>query len=873
MNQKNIDAYAEIPQVIPALNNIIDDLKSERKVTFLPHECCSLKINPGKVMPEVVTAFDSLMNVLNSKGVKTSDDGIPLKFTLTEDFAFEEYEVICTVNGAEVRAGDSEGMRRGIYFLEDRICEAPGILWTNGSWRRKPHVKVRISRCFFGPTYRPPFFIDELSNDIDYYPDNYLDKLAHEGINGLWLTMYFRDLPSDVLPHQGENTEKRLQKLQWTVNRCVRYGIKLYLFFSEPKGFGAHAHCIPESDASVYPEIKTAQNTFCTSTEAGKRYLSQSLEQIFSAVNGLGGIINIMFGEDNSCCANRLVYLENLNEQNCCPVCRKIGAPAVYADIARTMSQAIKKYTPDAVFIGWFYAPGCREDSHVVEMLAQVEEQWPEDCYFMLNFESGGTPEQLDKKRVVFDYSLAYVGPSKHFDSMTAICHRSGAKLQVGCSHEDASVPFIPVPGNLYRKYKYLYEHNVEVVMQCWYFGNYPGLMNKAAGELSFEPFPESEEKFLTALTAPEWRENAEIIGKAWADFSAAYRCFPANICFEWYGPLHNSIAWVWHLFPADAPIAPTWLVKQFPAVSGDRIGECLGYNHTFEEAIELVSEMDRKWDSGLKQIQTVCGNRPFSQLKDMIIPFAVSLQIKSTLNTLKFYHLREEMFYHHRDNLAEMAELVKSEIKITEEMRKLCEADPRLGYHSEAEAHLFHKEQLIARKKLLEELLNDDFAAFDIKAPFIQQWTGENPTGYVAVAGERCNIGNAGCWHAQLVDDKLQITLERKREYDYVVYLEPRRLWTPFRVQIMNDNSCDVLDFICREAVDIQIEFSNDTAVFNIPMNLFDGFRQSGFPVRFNIQAEQNGAVVESWGGKNSWQERLVHGHYNPADSGWLIL
>ena len=580
-----------------------------------------------------------------------------------------------------------------------------------------------------------------------------------------------------------------------------------------------------------------------------------------------------MFGEDNSCCGGRLVYIEELNDANCCPVCRKLGSPAVYADLARTMSQAIRKYDPDAVFIGWFYVPGCREDSHVIKMLDEVERQWPEDCYFMLNFESGGTLEQLGRKRVVFDYSLAYVGPSKHFDSMTDLCGMRGAKLQVGCSHEDASIPFIPVPGNLYRKYKYLHEHKVEAVMQCWYFGNYPGLMNQAAGELSFEPFPESEENFLTALAAPEWRENAAAVGRAWAEFSAAYRCFPGNICFEWYGPLHNSVAWVWHLFPTDTPIAPTWLVKQFPAISGDRIGECLGYNHTLEEAIELVSEMNRKWDSGLELLKNVCGGRPLNELGDMIIPFAVSLQIKSTLNTLEFYHLREEMFYYHRENLPAMAKLVKAEIKITEEMRKLCEADPRLGYHSEAEAHLFHKEQLTARIKLLEELLYDDFPAFRQDAPFIKHWTGENPEGLIAKTGEIHHIGNAGFWQAQVNDDRLQITIERAAGYDYTVYIEPCRLWTPFRMQIMNDNSTDVLDFICREPSDVQINISGSIVVFDVPLEQFDGFAHKGFPVRFNVTAEKNGIAAAAWGGNNPWPARLVHGTYNPADSGWLYI
>ena len=79
-------------------------------------------------------------------------------------------------------AADVDGMRRGIYFLEDRICEAEGPSATAGEWKRRPFVKHRISRCFFGPTYRPPFFIDELTNDINYYPDEYLNKLARQRV-------------------------------------------------------------------------------------------------------------------------------------------------------------------------------------------------------------------------------------------------------------------------------------------------------------------------------------------------------------------------------------------------------------------------------------------------------------------------------------------------------------------------------------------------------------------------------------------------------------------------------------------------------------------------------------------------------------------
>ena len=187
---------------------------------------------------EVETAFESLNRVLLSKGIAPSDfGGYTLFIKKDAGLAHEEYVVSITESEAEIIAGDSDGLRRAIYFFEDKLCEVDGQRATTGGWRRKPFVRNRISRCFFGPTYRPPFFVDELTNDVDYYPDEYLNKLAHEGINGVWLSMYFASLPSSIFPNRGKDAEKRFAKLRKTVAKCARYGIKIFVYICEPKPF------------------------------------------------------------------------------------------------------------------------------------------------------------------------------------------------------------------------------------------------------------------------------------------------------------------------------------------------------------------------------------------------------------------------------------------------------------------------------------------------------------------------------------------------------------------------------------------------------------------------------------------------------------
>lgn len=896
MKQENIDKFLQIPQPPRESFGFIEDIKSPLEYHFRKNGGCPagatadcmkngvefrLEFPRSSRFPD--TAFVSLRRVLKAKGIEEKQGGYLIRFIKAPAFAHEEYEVCTAPEGATVKAADSDGLRRAVYFLEDRICEAEGPAVTAGCWRRKPFVRHRISRCFFGPTNRPPFFIDELTNDVDYYPEEYLNKLAHEGVNGLWLTMYFRDLPSSVFPGRGKDAEKRLAKLRLTVERCARYGIRIYVFLSEPKLFGSSHFAVPMEDAKDHPELVGASiadgrfGTFCTSSETGKKYLAESIAQIFEAVPDLGGVINIMLGEDNGSCAGFLATYGSEKKEGQCPVCSKRDTADIFCELAELFTKTMHRYNPDAEYIGWFYAPGQRDNSDFMKRLLHVADKWPDCATLMFNFESGGTSWQLDKKRIVFDYSLAYVGPSQLFAESADKVSKSGAKLQVGCSHENASVPFIPVPENLYDKYKFMHGHGVSAAMQCWYFGNYPGLMNKAAGELSFEPFPENGQDFLSALARPDWGCNAPKIAEAWNYFSQSYRKFPSNLAFEWYGPLHHCIAWPLHLFPVDQPIQPSWLLKNFPEVSGDRIGECLGYQHTLAEALELCREMSSGWQKGVDILESLRNeyqdNPP--RLADIRLAAAVGLQMKSTYNLLHFYSLREDMIYFRNDHLEEMEKIVRNEIENTRAMLQLCEKDSRLGYHSEAEGYLFFPEKLRGRIQLLQELLDEDFPKFDLSAAWIDEYTGRKPQGAVArchrrgtVPAESHDMGGGASWSASYDDRNLYINLTQVSGADFALVIEPCRMWTPFRIDFTSGGDHYFYTQVFSDLPEIKIEKSGSDVSVTVPLSAFDGFRREGFPMRMNIFGSRF-----HWVDPQKWPVRLQHGDFNPAGAGWLFL
>ena len=883
MDKKKIEAFSKIPQPPQSDWGFIDDIKSPLEYHFDDSRGCDAGVNSDclvngiKIVSEFSgtlpeTAFVSLRRVLKAKGIAETENGYPVMIQNAPEFSHEEYELVTKPDSAVIRANNTDGLRRAVYALEDQICAAAGKALMPCSVRKKPFVKHRISRCFFGPTYRPPYFIDELTNDIDYYPEEYLNKLAHEGVNGLWLTVYLRDYPTSVMPGHGKDAEKRYAKLQKVVEKCLAYGIRIYLFMSEPKLWGTEYFTLPESDAAEHPELVGFKirnwGFFCTSTETGKQYFRDTVGALFSHVPALGGIINIMYGEDNGCCVSSNQIYAGTPENQDCPLCSKRRTEDVYAELASVISDTMHKYNPDAEYIGWFYAPGQRDGSEQGERLRSIAEAFPEDCTFMLNFESGGKVEQLGKRRTVQDYSLAFVGPSETFRSTTERKGKTGAKLQVGCSHEDAAVPFIPVPENIYDKYRFMSEHNVTAAMQCWYFGNYPGLMNRAAGAMSFLPIRENGLEFLEELARPEWRKDAPEVAKAWHEFSMAYRQFPGNIAFEWYGPLHNCIVWPLHLFPVNEPIAPSWILKQFPEVSGDRIGETLGFGHTLKEALTLCQKMNELWQQGmdrLKKLLPFYQNNP-PRLADISLAGAVGLQMKSCCNLLEFYFLREEMFYTKQNHLARMTEIVRAEIANTQEMLELCRKDQRLGYHSEAEGYLFFPEKLEKRIELLNELLEKDFPAFDIDSPVLDEYTGRTMTGKVGRFGEKYCMENGTGWLCRKEGSKLLFELEGMENRDCTIFLELNRNHPPLKIFFKKEGTIGTGGNVFLTPPDYHIKKENGRFTFEVDLADFSGFLRDNVPLRFNVYGDDF-----AWVKHEKLPSRLMFGDTNWNCAGWL--
>ena len=850
MNKELFQAYDAIPWPPRGELKFVDEIREYAELPFTPHKKLHL-VNP-ELCPE--TALFSL-----KRHFILDETGVPLYLVRRNRLAPEEFSLAVTDKIISLAAADDSGFRYGICELEERLADGE----FTGTVRLKPWVKHRISRCFFAPNTRPPLKLDELTDDVDYYPEAYLDRIMHERLNGVWLTIYLNDMPSSAFPERGRDADARLAKLKRVAERCAKYGIKCYIFMAEPRNFSGRWKSNTLEEMAAHPELSSrddAGNTyFCTSTAEGKRYIAETVGYLFSKVPELGGIINIMSLESAHPCAERKLY-PHIGACRC-PRCSKFTAPQLYSEIARVFSRAMKHYNPEAEFFGWFYSgfhmPGEPEN----DVRLAIAEAWPAECTLIHNCETGGENPQCGKTMIVQDYSLSWPGPSGYWRDMAARAPKIGAKMQTGCSHEDATVPYLPVPGVLFERYHGLHQaENCAAVMQCWYFGSVPSVMNRAAGRLSCDPMPESEPAFLEELARPGWGNHAAEVARAWELFSRSYRNFPETIAFKWFGPLHASIAFPWYAYPADLPIAPSF-TQAFPKNSGDRIGECVGYGLNFAEVRQLLRAMDELWRQGL-EILRPCADTPLRKM-ELGVAETIGIQFASSRRFFEFYHLRDDMIFNGHDNLKAMKALAEAELKDTLILAELCRNDSRLGYHSEVESYCFFPEKLTARAELLKDVLND-LDHYDADSPEIRRYRGDD-----AEAVELCRAGEwrtLGGLSYQITANGKELVFAFKNPGEgTLLEVEPGRLCQviaiPFSAQKHSHNA----DFI----PGLRCEHDRGTVKFAFDRAAFAGFRVSERMYwRFNISTPRAELAP-----RHPWPGRLQHGTSNSGDLLFLAV
>lgn len=605
-------------------------------------------------------------------------------------------ECVISVDGVD-------GLRKAFIYLEEEMILRRYPALQIGKKEISSPVRTRISRSplasyRFGGGW-------ELEKEEDFYPKEYLNGLAHCGVNAIWVTGVLRDMiPSSILPEINANLNPRsLERLSNLVQKAGNYGIKVYFFCIEPRALPA-AHAVFEK----HPEIKGAswhegngvyETSLCTSTPLVKNFIQEQVTGLFSAVPQIAGLINIFCGERITTCRTHEPYGDQIIP---CPRCAKQDRGKILTDVLNEYQNAMRKVAPAAELIAWSYGlmQSARKEKNKVIRTMNKDIVWLE-C-----FEHNGKKKYFSRFIENEEYSLCYLGPSPEFKSALRKTREQKkkiyAKIQLGTTYEETLVPYLPLPESAYRKCRFISKHDIPGVFMTWIIGGHPDIMLKAS-DLALRRPTQNMPDFLTRLAAIYWGENlANKVVKAWNAFFVAFQSYPIEKFTYYYGPITRCPAYHLYLEPQNLSVRKyqyNWGIdrvrKRQPFY--DVIDELWLGQYSVEEVIALYRKMAEQWKKGLRILENAARQ---TQSKEHQIQVAVAttslIQFQSAANVYEFYHLREGWLKSQSADVSgRLYKIVCDEIQLARQMKKLLQIDPRLGFHSELLYYVLSEEIL----------------------------------------------------------------------------------------------------------------------------------------------------------------------------------
>jgi len=565
---------------------------------------------------------------------------------------------------------------------------------------------------------------DEVENCLQDYPETYLKEIAREGYNGIWLRVILREIvPSTPFPEFGNKGKEQLGALNKLVVKAGRFGVKVYLYLCEPRGFRAK-----DPFWQRHPEVKGQPVTFqatggkdglyfalCSSTTAVKEFLEESSFNLFRQVPGLGGVFLITASEHHTHCYSHFPKLQKeYSDPNIeawsrakflCPRCIGRRPTEVVAEIIRLINRGVKSAAPKAEVIAWTWSWSILEPDPQKELIALL----PKDVILMSDWERGGQKKVCGRRYPLDEYSFSYPGPSPRFKKQLEIAKKRGmrtmAKIQIGTTHELASVPYLPLPHLLAAKMQKLNEFRVDGYLGCWIMGGNVSPMSKLAGRMSQRP-QVSPSKAIKELAGAEFGErSAAAVTRAWRCFATAWRKYPFSIPFLYYGPINYATAYPLSLnLKKKAPTAswrPLPRDKKGHLLLGDNL-EVWVKPFGPQIIVNAFRELLKVWETGVAILRRAWEKDKQNQrLKEELnLTKHIALSIRSSINIIRFYLLLRK----DRESrvLLQIKRIFKAEMQIAVEDKKLVEFDRRLGYHPEAHIHLFTLKDLDYKISLL---------------------------------------------------------------------------------------------------------------------------------------------------------------------------
>ena len=520
---------------------------------------------------------------------------------------------------------------------------------------------------------------DTLLSGEEIVSDELLERLQNVGINGIWLQGVLYTLsPYPFVKGLDEGYQIRRQNLNKLIDKCARYGIKIYLYMNEPRGLTPDKFT-PETEKLKGREWG-GQWSLCTQRDEVRNYLYGAVKDLVSAVPNLGGIITITMSENITNCYAR--------EDNDCPICSKLKKQYVVPDVNNIFMRAIRDAGVDVKLIAnlwsWSKMFGWTKED-VLEGISNLDK----DITVLCVSEVGTIINQGVEKNIT-EYSISNPGPSnevkEYLTYARSLGHKIMAKVQINTTWEFAILPYTPVFDLIVEHTSNLKALNIGGLMASWTLGGYPSLsfdlMNSVFGE-NFDYSKWCESHF---------GKNANLVAKTSKIFSDAYRNYPFDISTLYFGP--QALGATNLMYPENTGFEATMVTYPYDDIkswAGDK---------GVAEYKECLTRLLDGWKIGLDMLEGVDGNEAFCEYKRFASVLYINL--KSSLN--------QTIFNEKKANGIVDVDILKEEVDLTKRLHSLVSQDTRIGF--EASMHYY-----FTQNSFLERLINLDALICEQKA------------------------------------------------------------------------------------------------------------------------------------------------------------
>ncbi len=557
---------------------------------------------------------------------------------------------------------------------------------------------------------------EETWNVNNVYTDAELAKIAGSGFNAVWVHGLLHSIvQTDDFPELGEYAAEHQRRLNELTERAAKHGIKVFLYMQPPRALLA-THPIFKSHPEIGGQIEKMQGcdgekvkvqALCTSHDSVKKYLRNAAAELARKIPNLGGIIMITASEYPAHCWSRRGRMMNASghyEQLPieCPNCKDRTPSDVVNEVIQLMRDGIRSVNSVWKIIAWNWSWAMYEDAPCENIIGKL----PKDVILMADFERGGKRTILGKERIMDEYSLGFAGPSKQFKDSWELANRCNlkmmAKLQIGTTHELATVPNLPIIGNVYRKAVNARKMGLAGFMGTWNFGNMITVNTAALNHFLGANISDDQDLELRKF-ATEYFPNCEPaqINTAWNKFAEAMNSYPFSIPYLYVGPTNYAC-----ILPMEpAPLTGkssgrSWLMDE----RGDNITDALeGY--TIDEVIEGFTQLSAVWQTGVDALAKGLKNAPSKHAEEELDNARVcGYLFNSTKHFCKIFKLRNDW---HDNKRAEYNAIAAAELENLRKLLPLVEKDLRFGFHIEAFGYQFDAAQIKAKIATLEKQLS----------------------------------------------------------------------------------------------------------------------------------------------------------------------